>query len=58
MLIGWIEAEFRYVWADAMGKSARTDGGNTDPSAGAFDGGPERVALRAIGIAAAALRRN
>jgi len=73
MLIGWIDAEFRYVCADAMGKSARTDGGKIDASATvSFDRGPEpppprlrrsgRAALRVRGkvgaASAAALKRN
>src|SRR5262245_8687795 len=53
-LIGWIAAELRYVCADAIGKSARTDGGKSDPSAaGALDN-----AGRADAASAAALNRN
>jgi len=54
MLIGWIDAEFRYVCADAMGKSARTEGGKIDPSAAASYGN----AGRADAASAAALKRN
>src|SRR5204863_2621955 len=58
-LMGWSAAELRWVCAEAIGKSARTEGGKTDPSAAALDPGPESTAVPVIGAAsAAALRRN
>src|SRR5437867_2709490 len=52
-LMGWIAAELRYVSVAAIGKSARTEGGNTSPGAEA----DEREA-RGAAASAAALKRN
>src|SRR5439155_25027715 len=52
-LIGWIAAEFRYVWDEEIGKSARIEAGNTPSSEG-----PEEKAERPDAARAAALRRK